>query len=109
MNLRILATLLLLAACSKPVPATTGPASSDPATSSPGTAGAVTPEPTTPEPTTPEPTSGKTQIANPASEHCVKQGGTLEIAKTPQGEQGICVLPGGVRCDEWAYFRKQCP
>jgi putative hemolysin len=58
-----------------------------------------------PEPTQPPPT----QIANPASEHCVKQGGTLEIVDTPEGQQGICTLPDGTRCEEWAYMRGECP
>ena len=48
-------------------------------------------------------------IANPASTHCVKLGGKLEIRTTPRGEVGICHLPGGVICEEWSLFRGECP
>lgn len=48
-------------------------------------------------------------IANPASVHCETQGGKLEIAETPAGQQGICVLASGERCDEWAFMRGECP
>ena len=49
------------------------------------------------------------QIANPASEFCVSKGGAFSINATAGGEQGICTLPGGAVCDEWAYFRGECP
>ncbi len=49
------------------------------------------------------------QLANPASVNCVQKGGKLEIVETPEGQQGICVLPDGTRCDEWAFLREQCP
>jgi putative hemolysin len=49
------------------------------------------------------------QIANPVSVNCEQKGGKLEIVDTPQGQQRICVLPDGTRCDEWAYFRGECP
>lgn len=52
--------------------------------------------------------AGGQQIANPASEYCIEQGGELEIVETPEGQQGICVI-GDVRCDEWQYFRGECP
>lgn len=52
---------------------------------------------------------GPPQIANPASVYCEQQGGRMEIVDAPQGQQGICVLPDGTRCDEWAFFRGQCP
>lgn len=90
---RILAPLLLLAAtaCQKPAP-----------------------EPTSPEPVestaaTTEPEPGTTQIANPASEHCIAKGGTLEIVATPEGEHGMCTLPDGTKCEEWAFMRGECP
>ncbi|MCX6807985.1 MAG: DUF333 domain-containing protein [Patescibacteria group bacterium] len=54
--------------------------------------------------------SGKTGIANPASTYCEQQGNKLEIRKNDDGsEASICVLPNNVECDEWAYFRKECP
>ena len=46
-------------------------------------------------------------LANPAAVACVQSGGRLEIERSPAGERGICLLPGGVRCDQWAWFRKE--
>ncbi|SPO31840.1 uncharacterized protein UTRI_06677 [Ustilago trichophora] len=52
--------------------------------------------------------SSAVQIANPASEYCVQQGGTLETVKDEQGNQvGMCRLPDGRLVDEWDYFRSQ--
>lgn len=91
---RILTLMLLLATTACPKPATPEPA---------------TPEPTetTTAPTEPEP--GTTQIANPASEHCIAKGGTLEIVDAPEGQHGMCTLPDGTRCEEWAFMRGECP
>lgn len=90
--------LSLAAACHKPaadaVPAEPEPAA-DAAPS--GNEGTTTPA------------AGTTQIANPASVHCEQQGGKLEIERAPDGERGICVLPDGTRCEEWAYMRGECP
>ncbi|SPO31953.1 uncharacterized protein UTRI_06677_B [Ustilago trichophora] len=48
------------------------------------------------------------QIANPASEYCIQQGGTLQIVKDAQGnEVGMCKLPDGTVVEEWAFFRSQ--
>jgi putative hemolysin len=52
---------------------------------------------------------GNVQIANPASVYCEQQGGNLKIVDTPDGQQGICKLKDGTECDEWAYFRGECP
>lgn len=50
------------------------------------------------------------RLANPASLNCIQQNGKLEIVHAPDGgEQGICVLPDGKRCDEWEMFRGNCP
>lgn len=50
------------------------------------------------------------QIANPASENCVKQGGTLVIKKRGDGgEYGVCVFEDNRQCEEWAMFRGECP
>jgi putative hemolysin len=46
-------------------------------------------------------------IANPASEYCVAQGGTVEIVDEAGGQVGYCNLPDGSRVDEWEYFRAQ--
>ena len=49
------------------------------------------------------------QLANPASVNCINNGGTLSIITEEAGEVGMCTLPGGVVCEEWAYFRGECP
>jgi len=48
-------------------------------------------------------------IANPASEHCLKKGGKLEIVKEASGEKGMCHLPDGTVIEEWALFRRDNP
>ncbi|HHX2497973.1 TPA: putative hemolysin [Neisseria subflava] len=46
-------------------------------------------------------------VANPASEFCVKQGGKSEIKKDKDGnEYGVCHLPDGKVVEEWEYFRQ---
>ncbi len=47
-------------------------------------------------------------FGNPASEKCVEDGGTLRMQENENGTSGICVLPNGTECDEWAYFRGEC-
>lgn len=42
---------------------------------------------------------------NPASAHCVNQGGRLEIRRGPDGEAGFCHLPDGRVIEEWQLFR----
>jgi putative hemolysin len=59
----------------------------------------------------PSPQAGQAQLANPASVHCVSDlGGTLDIRTDKDGGQyGVCKLPNGSVCEEWALFRdKQC-
>jgi putative hemolysin len=59
---------------------------------------------------TAEPTSQVAQIANPASENCVKQGGTLSIQKRGDGgEYGVCTFEDNRQCEEWALMRGECP
>ena len=50
----------------------------------------------------------KSDIANPASTNCVEKGGKLEIVKGEAGEIGMCILPDGTTCEEWALFRGEC-
>lgn len=51
-----------------------------------------------------------TTLANPASVYCEQQSGTLEIVTDASGAQlGICHLADGTTCEEWAYFRGECP
>lgn len=50
------------------------------------------------------------QLANPASERCVQEGGTLQIEQRPDGGQfGVCVFADNRQCEEWALFRVECP
>jgi len=50
-----------------------------------------------------------TQIANPASVNCINKGGKLSIVDKPEGQVGMCTLSDGTVCEEWAYFREECP
>ena len=61
--------------------------------------------------TTPVVTTQASNIANPAAVYCTQQQGTkYEIRTNPDGSQyGVCILPDGTVCDEWAYFRHECP
>ena len=47
-------------------------------------------------------------LANPASVHCIEQGGTLEMRQDANGEHGVCIFDDGSECEEWAYFRGEC-
>jgi len=58
-------------------------------------------------PTT-QPEQQETQLANPASVYCEKQGGTLEIKSDEKGQYGMCHLPDGTDCEEWAFYRGEC-
>ena len=49
------------------------------------------------------------EIANPASEFCVEQGGEVDIVEEADGEVGYCNLPDGTRVEEWEYFRANNP
>lgn len=57
---------------------------------------------------TPIDTNSNTQLANPASTNCVNKGGSLRIVDTAEGQIGMCTLPSGKECEEWAYFREEC-
>jgi putative hemolysin len=49
-------------------------------------------------------------MPNPASVYCEQQGNQLEIRTAADDSQsGICIFPDGSICDEWAYFRGECP
>lgn len=63
---------------------------------------------TSPQPTPTQESAG--QIANPASENCVQQGGTLVIQERGDGGQyGVCTFEDNRQCEEWAMFRGDCP
>jgi putative hemolysin len=72
------------------------------------------PKPTTTpsSPTAPEakpPETPNTQLPNPASVYCVQNNGSLRIIETESGQVGICTLPSGEDCEEWAFYRGECP
>ena len=48
------------------------------------------------------------QIANPASQYCLEQGGELEIRENAEGQYGVCKFSDGSECEEWAFFRGEC-
>jgi putative hemolysin len=49
-------------------------------------------------------------LRNPASENCIKQGGTLSIVERGDGGQfGICLFEDNLQCEEWAMMRGDCP
>ena len=51
----------------------------------------------------------KVGMPNPASEFCIKKGGKLKIKTNADGGQfGICHLPDGTECEEWAFFKGEC-
>ena len=95
----LIALIGVFAACA-PAPATapeSAPESAPPA------------EPTAVPPAEPEAEEApEVGMANPASEYCVEQGGTLEIRQGEGGETGYCVFADGSECEEWAYFRGEC-
>ena len=50
------------------------------------------------------------QMANPASENCIQQGGTLSMeTRGDLGEFGVCYFEDNRQCEEWALFRGECP
>lgn len=53
-------------------------------------------------------TEENTQLANPASVFCDRQGYTLEIRDGEGGQSGFCVFDDGTECEEWAFFRGEC-
>jgi putative hemolysin len=53
-------------------------------------------------------TAERVALANPASVNCIKVGGKLAIQHTSHGEVGMCRLPSGNVCEEWALFRGEC-
>jgi putative hemolysin len=61
-----------------------------------------------PQPSREQPAAAR--IANPASQNCIRHGGTLLIRKrTDGGEYGICLFASDHQCEEWAMLRGDCP
>ncbi|RJL18332.1 DUF333 domain-containing protein [Paracoccus siganidrum] len=44
-------------------------------------------------------------MPNPASAHCVRLGGRVEIQSESGGQVGYCHLPDGRVIEEWLLFR----
>ena len=51
----------------------------------------------------------KIGMPNPASQHCIEQGGQLEIRNEANGQVGYCKLPNGKVVEEWELFRANQP
>ncbi|HVT00683.1 MAG TPA: DUF333 domain-containing protein [Patescibacteria group bacterium] len=52
----------------------------------------------------------KSNLANPASVNCEKQGGQTVIMTMGNGGQyGLCQFADNMACEEWAMMRGQCP
>jgi len=49
-------------------------------------------------------------LANPASVNCIEKGGKLDMKKDVDGgEYGVCILEDGQECEEWSFFKGECP
>lgn len=47
----------------------------------------------------------ETGLANPASEYCEENSGTVEIREDKSGGPiGYCTFPDGSECEEWAII-----
>lgn len=47
-------------------------------------------------------------IANPASQYCEYQGGTVEMREEEGGIVGYCIFADGKECEEWSLYRGEC-
>jgi len=48
-------------------------------------------------------------VANPATTACIRAGGVPSTERSADGgERGLCRLPSGQICDQWAFFRAEC-
>lgn len=51
-----------------------------------------------------------TALSNPATVYCLSQGGKFSMRKALDGStEGYCELPNNIQCEEWAYYRGECP
>ncbi|EPR37522.1 protein of unknown function DUF333 [Desulfovibrio sp. X2] len=58
----------------------------------------------------PAPQESPLGIANPASVYCAEHGGRLVIRTRGDGGQyGVCLFEDNRQCEEWAFFRGECP
>jgi putative hemolysin len=47
-------------------------------------------------------------MANPAAVYCEELGYEYRSVDTNEGQQGVCILPGGSRCNEWSFLQGKC-
>ena len=90
------ASALLLAACGSNTTDTTN-----------STVAVTTDDGATPATPAPGGMGGGMQVANPASQYCVEQGGIVEVRDGADGQVGWCLLPDGTEIDEWEFFNSQ--
>jgi len=51
-----------------------------------------------------------TALSNPATVYCLRQNGKFTMKKTLNGStEGYCTLPDGIVCEEWAFYKDECP
>ncbi len=63
-----------------------------------------------PQQSSPIPSTEAPQLANPASQNCIDQGGTLSFEQRGDGGQfGVCTFEDNRQCEEWALMRGDCP
>ena len=54
--------------------------------------------------------NSNSQIANPASKKCVEDGYQIDIRTNTDGSQtGYCILSDLIECEEWQYYKGECP
>lgn len=54
-------------------------------------------------------TSELSALPNPAAINCVNNGWTSLTRTNSDGSYyGVCVLPNGLTCEEWSYYRREC-
>jgi len=108
----LLATVgILTLSCGLPGSQTTDetPASGPPAETSAPAPADETSAPASADETPTSPPQEGVGLANPAAVYCQEQGYRSEIRTAADGSQaGVCILPDGSECDEWAYFRGEC-
>ncbi|MGR7433875.1 putative hemolysin [Klebsiella aerogenes] len=46
------------------------------------------------------------RLANPASIHCIRIGGTIDVVSNERNEPHYCNLPSGERVEEWALYHR---
>ena len=44
-------------------------------------------------------------LANPAAEYCIADGGFFGLRQENDGQRGVCILNSGEEVDAWTYFR----